>query len=290
MADSLKLPPLKAAALLQAHGLRPDKRLGQNFLVDEHALERIAAAAEITPQDGVLEIGPGMGALTRHLALRAARVVAVELDRRLLPILEQVVAAYDNVQVVQGDILQQDPAALMGENPYLVVANIPYYITSAVFRHLLHAGRQPERIVLTIQREVAERICAQAGKMSLLALSVQVYGAPKVVARIPAGAFYPAPRVDSAVVRVDLYPQPRIPRPLLDDFFRVAKAAFSQKRKTLLNALSGGMRWGKAETRERLLRAEISPQARAQELDWEAWERLLQTLSGEPGAGDDIPT
>ncbi len=278
MADSVKLPPIKAAKLLQQHGLRPDRRLGQNFLVDARALERIVHAADISAQDRVLEIGPGMGALTRLLALRAARVVAVELDTRLLPILQQVVGDFENVHIVQGDILAQDPAALMGRTSYLVVANIPYYITSAVLRHLLGSTPRPERMVLTVQREVAERICAGAGKMSLLALSVQVYGDPRMAARIPAGAFYPPPRVDSAVVRVDLLPQPRIPPPLLDDFFRLAKAAFSQKRKTVLNALSGGMRWRKEDTRARLLRADIAPQARAQELDWEAWQRLVRTF------------
>ncbi len=276
MADSLT--PLKPAEILRAHGLRPDKRLGQNFLVDESALRRIVQAAEVGPQDRVLEIGPGLGALTRLLAARAAHVTAVELDARLLPALREVVGARPNVRLVQGDILHCPPRDLMGGEPYLVVANIPYYITSALFRHLLSAEPRPRRVVLTVQREVAERVCAAAGRMNLLALSVQVYGAPRVAARIPAGAFYPAPKVDSAVVRVDVFPRPRIPAARLDLFFRLAKAAFSQKRKTLLNALSAGMRWDKRRTRACLARAGISPQLRAQALDWAAWEALVSAV------------
>ncbi len=274
MADSVNLPPLRISELLRTWGLHPDKRLGQNFLVDEAALRRIAEAAGAESGDAVLEIGPGLGSLTRHLAARASRVVAVEKDARLLPPLKSVLADYDNVRIVLGDILQIPAPSLMAAEDYLVVANIPYYITSAVFRHLLGSSPRPRRIVLTVQREVAERICAPPGKMSLLALSVQVYGEPQVAARIPAGAFYPAPKVDSAVVRVGMLPQPRIPAAQLPLFFRLAKAGFSQKRKTLLNALSGGMRWPKATTRACLEAAAVAPAARAQALDWPAWARL----------------
>jgi len=278
MVDPLNLPPLNPAEILRSHGLRPDKRLGQNFLVDESALQRIVQAAEVGPQDNVLEIGPGLGALTRHLAARAARVTAVELDERLFPALREVVGASPNVRLVQGDILHFVPRDLMGGEPYLVAANIPYYITSAVFRHLLSAAPLPRRVVLTVQREVAGRVCAAPGKMNLLALSVQVYGAPRIAAHIPAEAFYPVPKVDSAVVRVDVFPRPRIPAAHLDAFFRLARAAFSQKRKTLLNALSAGMRWGKPHTRACLERAGIEPQLRAQALGWDEWEALVSAV------------
>lgn len=273
---SAGLPPLNVAALLRSHGLSPNKRLGQNFLVDESALARIVEAADVSPESSVLEVGPGLGSLTRHLARAARRVVAVELDVSLIPLLETVLRDAPNVEIVQGDILRIDPAALMGEEGYLVVANIPYYITSNLIRHLLESGRKPNRMVLTVQREVAERITARPGDMSLLALSVQVYGRPRVVTRIPAGAFYPAPEVDSAAVRIDLYPQPVIPDEQLDAFFRLIKAGFSQKRKTLRNALSAGLAI-KGEQAARLLEsAGIDPRRRAETLALEEWQTLTQ--------------
>jgi 16S rRNA (adenine1518-N6/adenine1519-N6)-dimethyltransferase len=270
-----ELPALNVPELLRNYGLRPDKRLGQNFLVDPNALAQVLQAAEIDGEASVLEIGPGLGALTRLLARRARRVVAVELDANLLPPLYQVLAPYPNVEIVQGDILAHDPARLMGEAGYRVVANIPYYITSALIRHLLEAQLKPQRLVLTVQREVAERICAGPGDLSLLALSVQVYGKPQIAARIPAGAFYPAPKVDSAVVRVDLSDQPAIPERDLEVFFRLAKAGFSQKRKTLRNALAGGLRLTTAQSSQLLEAAGIDPMRRAETLSLEEWGKLI---------------
>lgn len=274
------LPPLNVVQLLRQYDLIPKKGLGQNFLIDETALGRIADAAEISPDSAVLEIGPGLGSLTRHLASQARKLVAVELDERFLPVLNEVLAPWDNVQVVHGDILAQRPDKLMGESGYLVVANIPYYITSAVIRHLLEAEHKPQRIVLTIQEEVARRVCAEPGSLSLLALSVQVYGQPKLAARIPAGAFYPPPKVNSAALRIDLYDEPRIPAPLLDSFFRLAKAGFSQKRKTLRNSLSGGMHWPTEHTEALLTQAGIDPQRRAQTLTLDEWGRLCEVSVG----------
>jgi len=260
---------------LRHHGLKPDKRLGQVFLVEPAALRRVVGAAELMERDKVLEIGPGLGSLTRYLASAAATVVSVEIDGRIIPVLEETLAQYSNIRLVHADILNTDPAQLMGEAGYLVVANIPYYITSAIMRHLIEASLPPRRIVLTIQREVADRICAQPGEMSLLALSVQVYGKPRVVAHIPAGCFYPAPNVDSAVVRVDIYPTPVIPFPQLDLFFRLSKAGFSQKRKTLRNALSGGLAWKPERTEELLKKSDIDPQRRAETLSLEEWGKLI---------------
>jgi len=276
----MNLPPLDVPELLRRFGLRPDKSLGQNFLVDPVALERVVAAAQIQPLEAVLEVGPGLGSLTRLLAANARRVVAVELDAGLLPPLAHVLAPFPNVQVVQGDILTLDSAELMaGERAYRVVANIPYYITSALIRHLLESRTPPKSLTLTVQREVAERISATPGDLSLLALSVQVYGAPVIAARIPAGAFYPVPKVDSAVVRVDLYEEPVISAPLLDLFFRLAKAGFSQKRKTLRNSLAGGMHWNTQETGELLQSTGIDPMRRAETLTLEEWGKLAERVS-----------
>lgn len=268
------IPPLNAADLLKQYGLRADKRLGQNFLQDPYALERIVKAAEILPMDTVLEIGPGLGSLTRYLAAAAEKVVAVELDDRLFPPLEAVLAPYENIQLVHGDILDIKPHDIVGKSGYVVVANIPYYITSGVIRHLLESEPKPHRMVLTIQKEVAERICAGPGDTSLLALSVQVYGNPRIAARIPSGAFFPAPKVDSSVLVVEIYPVPVVPTELLNIYFQLIKAGFNQKRKKLRNSISAGMRLSKIET-EKLLRAtDIDPQRRAETLSLGEWGNL----------------
>ena len=273
------LPPLNAAAILRAHGLRADKSLGQNFLQDSYALEKITTAAEILPADTVLEVGAGLGALTRHLAAAAKQVIAVELDERLLPPLREVLTGYTNVEIIHGDMLKLAPAEIVPVSDYLVAANIPYYITSALLRHLLETTPRPRRVVLTVQKEVAERICAAPPDMSLLALSVQVYGQPRVAATISADAFYPAPKVDSSVVRIDLSPAPFIPYTLLDTFFALAKAGFSQKRKTLRNSLSAGMRKSPAEMEAILRAAGIDPMQRAETLSLEEWRELTARMN-----------
>ncbi|HUE98735.1 MAG TPA: 16S rRNA (adenine(1518)-N(6)/adenine(1519)-N(6))-dimethyltransferase RsmA [Anaerolineales bacterium] len=274
-----EIPPLNAEALLKRYHLRAHKGLGQNFLEDPLALERIVSAAEIQQTDTVLEIGPGLGSLTRYLAVSAKEVVAVELDEKLLPPLRAELAPYGNVDLIHGDILKLSPTELITEKDYIVVANIPYYITSAVIRHLLESKTKPRRIVLTIQKEVAHRICAQAGDLSLLALSVQVYGKPRIAAHIPADAFFPAPKVDSAVLVVDIYASPLIKEELLDTFFKLVKAGFSQKRKTLRNSLSSGLHIAPTQAAELLTSANIDPQRRAETLSIEEWERLGKNIS-----------
>lgn len=268
------IPPLNAAALLKRYSLRAHKGLGQNFLQDPEALEKIVAAAEIQPSDTILEIGPGLGSLTRYLAVTAKEVVAVELDEGLIPPLKAVLAPYQNIRLIHGDILKLVLKDLGLKRDYVVVANIPYYITSAVIRHLLENEPKPRRIVLTVQKEVAQRICAQPGDMSLLALSVQVYGKPRIAAQIPAQAFFPAPKVDSAVLCVDIYSTPLIEREGLATFFKLIKAGFSQKRKTLRNSLSSGLHISPADAADLLTRADIDPQRRAETLSIEEWERL----------------
>jgi 16S rRNA (adenine1518-N6/adenine1519-N6)-dimethyltransferase len=272
--NGTKLPPLDIPDLLRRHELRPRKGLGQNYLQERTALEKIVTSANLTTSDAVLEIGPGLGSLTRDLAQRARSVTAVELDEKLLPVLREVLAPFPNVRLIHGDILALSPVELMEHAPYLVVANIPYYITSAVIRHLLGGEPRPSRVVLTVQREVGERICAIAGDLSLLALSVQVYGKPEITATIPAEAFYPTPQVSSVVVRVEIFPQPLIHNENLERFFQLAKAGFSQKRKTLRNALSGGLRIPPDQAATMLRAAGIDPQRRAETLNLEEWGKL----------------
>jgi 16S rRNA (adenine1518-N6/adenine1519-N6)-dimethyltransferase len=273
----LSLAPLDVPGLLRRYHLQPDKRLGQNFLIDTSALQRIVNIAEVSTADQVLEIGPGLGSLTCYLASLAKHVVAIELDGDLILPLQEVLSHFDNVHIIQGDILAVDIGSILSKPGYLVVANIPYYITSALIRILLEAKLPPSRLVLTVQREVAERICAEPGDMSLLALSVQVYGQPRIMTYIPAGAFYPPPKVDSAVVRVDIFPVPLIPSNQLDTFFRLAKAGFSQKRKTLRNALAGGMGWLPTRADSLLHTAGIDPKRRAETLSLDEWKSLVET-------------
>jgi 16S rRNA (adenine1518-N6/adenine1519-N6)-dimethyltransferase len=284
MSGFSSIPALDAERLLRKYGLKPDKSLGQNFLQDPEALETIAVAADLGGDDTALEIGPGLGSLTRYLATVARRVVAVELDERMLPPLHTTLAGFRNVEIVQGDILKLEPARLVGQDGYVVAANIPYYITSAVTRHLLDRsprggkGVRPRRMVLTVQKEVARRICADPGALSLLALSVQIYGGPHIAATLPASAFYPVPKVDSACLRVDMYSEPLVSPDLTDWFFRAARAGFSQKRKTLRNSLSGGLRLSTSEAESLLEGAGISPQRRAETVSIEEWGRLAANL------------
>lgn len=266
---------LDVHSLLRRYNIDPYKGLGQNFLVDQAALQKIVSSAQITRADTVLEIGAGLGSLTRLLAQAAGRVVAVEIDRKLIPPLNEVMVGYENCQILQGDILELDPALIVGENDYLVVANIPYYITSAIIRHLLASAVKPARLVLTMQQEVAKRICAEPGDLSLLALSVQVFGEPRILSTIPAGAFYPQPKVDSATLEVALYPEPFMTDRQLNDFFHLAKAGFSQKRKMLRNTISSGLKIPPEKAEGLLKQAGIDPTRRAQTLDLVEWRTLV---------------
>jgi len=279
MSQFSSIPTLDAIAVLKRFHIRADKSLGQNFLQDSSALEKIALAAEIQADDCVLEIGPGLGSLTRYLAVSAKEVTAIELDRDMLAPLKAVLTPYQNVRVIHGDILKTSVSEVINTPDYLVAANIPYYITSAVIRHLLESNPKPRRIVLTIQKEVAERICAKAGDLSLLALSVQVYGKPSLAAIIPADAFHPAPKVDSAILRIDIYKEPLIPNDLLKTFFDLIKAGFSQKRKTLRNSLSSGMHVSTKDSEALLTSANIDYMRRAETLSIEEWNNLCQKRS-----------
>ncbi len=275
--DESELRPSAVRSLLRRFDIRPRKGLGQNFLVSKGLLRRIIAAADIEEEDIVLEIGAGLGTLTRALAQRAGRVIALELDERLIPLLDRALAPYPHVQIVQADILAIEPADLTS-TPYKVVANLPYYITSAILRHLLEARGKPCLMAVTVQREVAQRLVAGPGEMSLLAVSVQFYGQPRIVARAPPGAFYPSPRVQSAVVRIDLYDQPPTMVDDVEAFFDVVRAGFAQRRKQLRNSLSQGLNLPVEEVVEALHSCGLSEKQRAQELTVEQWARLCREL------------
>jgi 16S rRNA (adenine1518-N6/adenine1519-N6)-dimethyltransferase len=261
-------------ALLRRHGLlRANKALGQHLLVSKAALRSVVDAAELTPDDAALEVGAGHGALTMELARRARRVVAVELDRAILPVLRETTAPYPNVEIVERNLLDVEPEDLFGAEPYKLVANLPYYITAATLRHFLEARNPPRLLVVMVQREVAVRMVAHAGEMSLLSLSVQFYGAPCIVAQVPASAFYPPPKVESAIVRIDLHPAP-LSREERDWFFTLARAGFAEKRKQVHNSLARHLDVDPARIQDWLNAANIEPTRRAQTLSLEDWMRL----------------
>ena len=225
--------------ILHRFKLRADKKLGQNFLIDENIVRNIVAAAELTPADTVLEVGPGIGTLTQGLAESGANVVAVELDKRLLPVLATTLDGYDNVRIVSGDILQVDIMETVGVTEFKVCANLPYYITTPIIFALLEKRLPMERLVAMVQKEVAERMAAKPGGKDYGALSVaiQYYTEPEIAFIVPPSSFIPAPNVDSAVIVCKRRAKP--PVDVCDEalFFRVVKAAFSLRRKMLSNSL-----------------------------------------------------
>jgi len=289
---------------LASLGIHPKKGLGQNFLIDPEHRARIVAAAELTSADTVLEVGPGPGVLTELIAEQAGRVIAVELDDRLMPLLRNRFADQPHVSIVHADILKVDVGKLVSESTnqrinespdgetrithhasrithYKVIANLPYYITSAAIRHLLESAPPPELLVLTVQREVAERMVAAPPEMSLLALGVQFYCTARIVGRIPAGAFYPAPKVESAVVRLDRRAEPVVPGVTSEAFFRAARAGFSQPRKQLRNSLAAGLGLAPVAVERWLAAVGIDPRRRAETLTLTEWGALA--LSKELG-------
>ena len=262
--------------LLRTYDLRARKGLAQHFLVDGGVVKKILDAAELSPSDTVMEVGPGLGVLTEGLVKAAGRVIAIELDRKFAAILQERIVS-SNLTVVNEDVLKTDPAALLkprGISDYKVVANLPYYITAPVIRHFLEATPKPRLMVLMVQKEVAKQITAMPGNMSLLSVSVQFYGAPKVVAIVPARSFYPAPKVDSAILKIDVYPRLKVDVDDVNGFFRVVKAGFSANRKQIVNSLSRGLGCAKSEVVPLLEKAGIEPQRRAETLSIEDWGKL----------------
>lgn len=262
--------------ILGRHDLRAKKSLGQNFIFDDQILGRIVDALHLQPDDEVLEIGPGLGSLTRHLAGRAGRVVTVEIDDRLIPLLLGELREEENVEVVQADILDVDPGRHFSGR-FKAVGNVPYYITGAILRHLLSAARSPSVTVLTIQKEVAERIIAQPGDMSLLSVTVQFYTQVEKLFVIKAGAFWPKPEVDSAVVRLRQRPSALIPQEEQTAFFSLVRVGFSQKRKQLQKNLRA-LGLPRAKLKDAFARAGIEGRRRAQSLSLEEWRALHNAL------------
>jgi 16S rRNA (adenine1518-N6/adenine1519-N6)-dimethyltransferase len=249
----------------------PNKSLGQHWLHDLYSLCSMADAAHIGPKDTVLEIGPGLGTLTAELAGRAKQVISVEFDPELAAGLAARVPAR-NMRVVHQDILKFDLTSLPRD--YKVAANLPYYITSKIVRMLLESPNPPLESALLVQREVAERMAARPGDMSILAVAVQYYAEPTLGPEVPAELFTPSPKVDSQIIGLKRRPEPLFKDVELDDYFRVVRAGFGEKRKILRNSLSGGLHIEKSESEALLQSARISPQARAEELSLQDWHAI----------------
>lgn len=264
---------------------RTKKRFGQHFLRDKTVSPRIADAAQLEPGDCVVEIGPGQGVLTEELARRLdpaqGRLVAVELDAELLPTLHERFADQPHVSFVQADVLEVAPGELSGGKPYKLVANLPYYITSAILRHFLDSEHRPDSLTVMVQKEVADRMTAKPPDMNLLAVGVQFYGSPRMVFRVPPGAFRPPPKVDSAVVHIQVYSQEARPVRPADEksFFRIVQAGFSQKRKQLANTLSSGLDLPKETVLAMLQSSGIDSSRRAETLSLEEWARIESKYS-----------
>lgn len=267
-------------ALLDSYEILPKKSLGQNFMHDPNALEKIVASAALLPDDTVVEVGAGTGALTDILADAARQVFSIEIDERLRLLLEERFEDYVNVYLVFDDILKTDIATLVGATDYIVVANAPYYISSAILWRLLEAAKPPRRMVMTMQYEVAERIIGAPGAMNLLSIATQFYGTPRIVGKFGPAVFWPRPNIDSAIVRIDTHEAPPVNVPSRELFFRVVKAGFSMKRKQLKNSLSGGLQLRSLLIRDLLRAADIDPQRRAETLSLAEWARLTRTVAG----------
>ena len=273
--------------IFQEEDLKVLKNLGQNFLIAEKVLQEIVKASELNKNDFVLEIGPGMGTLTCELFKKCKTVVAVEKDRKMAKLIKtKLKATFRNVAfnlvLINDDILKINLNNLINKysenKKYKLISNIPYYITSPVIKLFLENSIQPELIVLLVQKEVAERICAKPGKLNILALSVQIYGEPEIISYVKNSSFYPEPKVDSAILRIK-----NIKRDFSKEYykklFKIIKIGFSSKRKKLVNNLSAGLNITKEESAIILQQVKINPNARAQELDLEEWNKLVKVIA-----------
>ena len=271
--------------ILKAFGLRMSKKLGQNFLIDARIVQGIVEAAEIEPGDCVLEIGPGIGTLTQGLAEAGADVTAVELDKKLPAVLKETLKAYDNVRIVPGDILKVNIPEIMGEAPFKVAANLPYYITTPILMTLLERRLPITHMVTMVQKEVAERMTAKPGSRiyGALSVAVQYYTEPEIVLDVPPRSFIPAPEVMSVVVSCRVRKEPAVAVQDEKLFFRVVKAAFGQRRKTLMNAMKGGG-FSKEAVRDALEQSGIDPTRRGETLTLEEFGRLADAFAAEENA------
>lgn len=260
--------------LLNKYHMRPKKSLGQNFLMDANVVQKIVQAANPAKHECIIEVGPGLGILTKELAKTGASILSVEIDSWAIPLLEDELKNYSNVKIINQDALKFSPPS----GKYKVVANIPYYITSPLISHFLKNKNRPTKMVILIQKEVAEKICAGQGKLSVLAINVQVFGKPKIVMKVDRGCFHPMPQVDSAVLEIEMFEKPLIGEENLEKFFKIVHAGFAHKRKTILNSFIRSIDIDIDTARDAIEKCGISPTARAQHLTIDDWKCLANTM------------
>ncbi len=256
---------MKIKEITEKYGVKPSKKLGQNFLVNQGIIEKIIKSADLKPDDIVLEIGPGLGVLTQELAKYAKQVIAIEKDPKLTELLKEELKEFKNVEIINADILEYRNIEI---SKYKIVANLPYNIATAIIQKFLESSNRPKEMILMVQKEVAQRICAKPPKMSILAVSVQLYSNPKILFHISRGSFWPSPKVDSSIIKITPF-ENRLSLFRPDLFFKIVKAGFSHPRKQL----------GSNLPKELLLRAGIDPKRRAETLTVEDWKNLFETHS-----------
>jgi 16S rRNA (adenine1518-N6/adenine1519-N6)-dimethyltransferase len=272
--NTITHPSVDVKSQLRRLGSQAKKGLGQHFLTDGGVLKKILSAAELTPDDTVIEVGPGLGILTQELVKSASRVIAIEVDPHLAESLQSKLSNFPNLTVLNADILELDPSELAKNSDYKVVANLPYYIAAPILRHFLEASLKPKLMVVMVQKEVAQSMVAGPGDMSILGISVQLYGKPSIVDYVPAESFYPQPKVDSAIVRIDVYSEPAVAVTDIAGFFDIVRAGFSTPRKQIRNSLAIGLDRPSAEVSDILKGAEIDPRRRPETLSLDEWARL----------------
>jgi len=273
--------------IIRQFDFKAKKRLGQHFLVNEQVVECILSASELNQDDIVVEVGPGLGVLTKELADHVSKVIAVELDSKLVNILKKRFSPFSNIKVIHADVLKIAPWQLLGNNlatselarGYKVVANLPYYITSPVLRHFLEASMKPSIMVVMVQSEVGEAIAAVPGKMSLLSVRTQFYSKPSIIARVPPESFYPPPKVNSVVLRLDVYSKPPIGVSDVVGFFDIVSCGFSSRRKQLRNSLAQSLGMPPSQVALLLGRAGIEFKRRAETLSLAEWKKLWEVFA-----------
>lgn len=273
----LRPPERQRKGKKRVYSLRPLKRLGQNFLIDKRAIKKLIGAANLKPKDIILEIGPGIGNLTQELAKKVKKVIAIEKDPNLVKILnnELRTMGIKNVKIIQADILKFPNYKLLTTN-YKIIGNLPFYLTAPVIRKFLELKTLPKEMILVVQKEVGQRICARPPDMSILAVSVQFYAKPEIVSFISRKSFWPSPKVDSAIIKI--VPKKLTMSPgLVDLFFRIVKAGFSQPRKQLINNLAKGLKLNREKVKDWLLKNNIQPNQRAETLTIEDWLSLTKS-------------
>lgn len=279
------LTPTNLKSLCEKYRLRPSKSYGQNYLVNDFPIAKMIEAAELKKTDTVVEVGPGFGILTFAVLPLVNKVIAFEIERKLEAYWEEKQKEHENVEIIWGDALKhvsrldrdKSHIAYHGSFSYKLLANLPYQITSKILRAFLEAEYKPEKIVIMVQKEVAERICAKPGGMSILAVSVQYYGTPRIVARVPKGNFWPEPKVDSAVLAIDMHNIQPSPKDA-EAFFRIVRAGFANKRKQLWRNLSVGLGMEGERVKQALREAVGNEKIRAEEVGVDEWKDIKQIL------------